>query len=122
MVFSTGSIRDLIYSGISPFPSTISGILNGLVNNAVFFVENWTGNTLGTTDIPDRYQPSITDIATANVLKLMAVQDMGVQFVSIGDLSTNNQNLGQMAKMFEEKGMIELRSLSKGVKVYKARG
>jgi len=122
MVFSAGSIRELVYSGISPFPTSISGVLVSLVNNAIFRVENFTNSTHGTTDIADRYQPAVTDFATANVLKLMAVQEMGVQFVQSGNESVNNTNLKDMANMFEEMGVMELKSLSKGLLFYKARG
>ena len=122
MVFSAGSIREIVFSGISPFPLSVSGILSNLVNNAIYRVENYTGNTLGLTSIADRYQPAVTNLATANVLKLMAVQDNGVQFVSVGELSTNNNNLKEMANMFEEMGIMELKALSKGIKFWKARG
>lgn len=122
MTFSAGSIRDFVYSGISPFPNSISGVLVNLVNNAITRVENYTGETLGTTSIADKYQPAITNLATANVLKLMSVQDNGVQFVSIGDLATNNQNLKEMANMFEEMGNMDLKAISKSVKIFKARG
>ena len=121
-MFSAGSIRDVVYSGINPFPPSISGILLTIVNNSIFFVENWTGDSLGTTSIADKYQPSITDFSTANVLKLMAVQDLGVQSVSVGDISTNNSNLMAMSKQFEEKAFMELKSLNKGIKLGKARG
>lgn len=122
MTFSAGSIRDLVYSGINPFPSSISGVLVQLVNNAIFRVENFAGATLGTTSIADRYQPAITNFATSNVLKLMAVQENGVQFVSIGDLATNNNNLKEMAAMFEEMGKMDLVNLTGGKGLFKVRG
>jgi len=52
----------------------------------------------------------------------MAVQDMGVQFVSVGDLSTNNNNLKELAIQFEETADLQLKSLAKGIKIYKVRG
>ena len=122
MVFSAGSVKDYVYSGISPFPLAISGILPTLVNNSIFFVEQMTGDSLGTTSIADRYQPAITHLAQSNVLKLMAVQDMGVQSVSIGDLTTDNSNLMELAKQFEEMGKTELLSLTRGIKFFKSRG
>lgn len=122
MTFSLGSVRDIVYSGISPFPSAVSGVLASLVNNAAFFVENFTGDTIGTTNINDKYQPALTDLATANVLRLMAVQDLGVSSVTVGDTSTNNNNLMEMADRFEKMGLIKLKSLSKGIKIFKARG
>lgn len=122
MVFSPGSIQDIVYSGISPFPTSVSGILASIVNKAIFRVENYTGDSLGLVSIPDQYQPAVTDLATANVLKLMAVQDNGVQSVSVGEMSVNNNNLKEMAMYFEEQAMEEMKSLSTSLKFYKARG
>lgn len=119
---NTGSIRQDIYDSISPFPSTVSGALTFIVNNAVFFAEQLTGDTIGTTSIGERYQPAIHNLAIANVLRLMGTQDMGVKSVSVGDLSTDNSNLMEMARQFEERGIFQIKALTKGIKYYKARG
>lgn len=121
VTLNTGSIENIVFSGISPFPAAVSGILTSIIDNNRFFMENFTGETIGTT-IAERFQPALTDLSTANVLKLMAVQDLGVQKVQIGELETDNKNLMEMAKQFEDKGMFELKSLSKGIKFFKARG
>lgn len=119
---NSGSIRQTIYDTISPMPSAVSGGLFSSVDNAIFFVENYTGDTIGTSSIAEQYQPAIQNMATANILKLLAVQDLGTNFVSVGDLSTNNDNLNLMAKQFEEMAIMQLKSLSKSIKVYKVRG
>ena len=116
-----GSLALDIFNSISPMPAGVSGLLVTIVENQSFFINQWTGKTIATT-IQDQYKLPLTDLSTANVLKLMASQDMGVQSVSIGDLSTNNSNLAEMARQFETKGMFELKSLSKEVKFTKARG
>lgn len=120
-VLNNGSIALNIFNLISPLPNSVSGLLITLVDNRRYFVENYTGDTIGNT-IAERYQPAITDMALADTLRSMAVQDMGVKNVSVGDLSVDNSNLMEMAKQFEERGLIQLKSLSKGVKIYKARG
>src|SRR3990167_7349289 len=120
-MFSPGSIGDTVYSGISPFPLAISGILNTIVNNSIFTIENWTGNTLGLVSIADRYQPAVTNLTFGNVLRLMASQEMGVSNVSIGDLSTSNQNLMAMAVQFEDKAREDAKLLTKGLLMFKAR-
>ena len=118
---SSGSIALNIFNAISPMPTGISGLLITIVDTQRFFTEQYTGDTIGAV-ISETYQSPITDLSTSNVLKLMAVQDMGVKSVSIGDLSTDNSNLMEMARQFEEKAMFSLKALTKGVKVYKARG
>ena len=119
---NSGSIAINVFNSISPMPGGISGLLVTLVDNNRFFVEQYTGDSIGSV-IAERYQSPITNLTTANVIKLMAVQDFGVQSVSVGDLSTNNSNLMVMAKEFETRGMEELKSLDIGtIKYFKARG
>ena len=118
---NNGSIALNIFNSISPMPAGVSGLLVNIVDTQRYFVENYTGDTIGNT-IAEKYQPAISDFSTANVLKLMAVQDMGVQSVSVGDISTNNNNLLEMAKQFEERANMELKSLTKRLKFYKSRG
>ena len=123
MVFSIGSVSDYVYSGISPFPQSVSGVLNRLITNAITQVENYTGDTIGTTSINDKYYPAVSDFATANALRLIAVKDLGVTQVTVGDVSTNNSNLIETAKMFEEMGVMEVKALSRTpIRFYKARG
>lgn len=122
MVFSAGSVRDYVYSGISPFPNSISGILPTLVNKSIFFVENFTGDSLGTSNIADRYFPAVSDFAFYETLRLMAIQDNGVQQVSVGEMSVNNNNLKEIAAFYKEQAEVELKSLSKSLKFFKANG
>src|SRR3990167_8740505 len=108
---NTGSIALNVFNSISPMPTGISGLLVTIVDQQRFFVEQYTGDSIGSV-IAEKYQPAITDLTTSNVIKLMAVQDNGVQSVSVGDLTTNNSNLRDMAKEFEERAMLQLKSLA----------
>ena len=121
MVFSVGSVTDYILNSISPFPSNISGTLSTSVNKAISRVNSWASVTL-TAPIADIYFPAVSNLAFAETIKLMAIQDNGVQFVSVGDIATNNNNLKEMAKMYEENALIELKILNKGIKFKKVRG
>src|SRR3990167_4958668 len=118
---NSGSIALNIFNSIAPLSSNISGLLVTIVDQNRYFVENLTGDTIGNS-IAEQYQLPISDMATSQVLKLIAVQDTGVKTVTIGDLSTDNANLMEMAKQFEQKAMFEIKSLQKGVRYYKARG
>ena len=118
---NTGSIADFVITGIIPFPTAISGILTTIVDNQRFFVEQFTGETIGSV-IGEQFQPAITHLSTANVLQLMAVQDFGVKSVTVGDTTTDNANLMAMSQQFRDIGIGQLQSLTKGVSVFKARG
>ena len=92
-----------------------------LVDSNRYYVENWTGVTIGSV-ISEQYQDPIFNLTVANTLNLMSVQDLGVQNVSIGDLSTDNKILFEMAKQFEERANIELKSLMKGLRFNRTYG
>ena len=119
---NNGSIALTIFNAVAPMPNSVSGTLITFVNNRIFYVENYTGDTIGTTSISEKYQPAITDLSFADAIRAMSLQDMGVKNVSIGDLSTDNSNLFEMAKQFEDRGNIEMKSLAKSIKFFKARG
>lgn len=118
---NSGSVALNIYNSISPLSSNISGLLVTIVDQNRFYVEQFTGITIGNS-IAEQYQLPITNLATANVLRLMAIQDGGIKSVSVGDMSVDNANLMEMVKYYEELGNKQLFSLTKGIKFYKARG
>ena len=121
-VINSGSISLNIFNSISPLSNNLSGLISTIVDQNVFFVEQFTGDTIGTSSIAERYQLPITNLATANIIKLMAVQDGGVKSVSVGDLSTDNSNLMELAKQYQEMGNMQLKALTGRIKFYKARG
>src|SRR3990167_7363870 len=117
----TGALALNIFNSISPMPNGVSGLLSTIVDQNRFYVEQFVGVTIGSI-IAEQYQYPITNLATANVLKLMAVQDGGVKAVSIGDLSTDNSNLMEIANQYQELGNTQLKQLTGGLKFFKARG
>lgn len=121
---NTGSIALNIFNSISPMPTGVSGLLSTLVDQNRFYVEQFTGDTIGSV-FAEKYQLPITNLTTANVLMLMAVQDGGVSHVRVGGMEgvdTENANLNEMAKQYRDIGNAQLIALTKGLKFYKARG
>lgn len=118
---NTGSITQFLIDSISPMPTSVSGVLTNIVNNQRYFVEQFTGDSVGDV-IAEKYQSPITDLSIANVISMIAVQDLGVDSVKIGELTTSNKNLLSTSEQLREKAIFELKSLSKGIKFFKARG
>lgn len=118
-----GSIANIVYSTIAPFPTSISGTLINFVNNKIYFVEQYTGTSIGSV-INQQFQSAITDLTLADVVRLMAIQDLGIQNVIVDgrDLAVNNRNLVETAQFYETRAMFQLKALTKGIKFYKARG
>jgi hypothetical protein len=122
VVVNSGSIADSVYNSISPLASNLSGLILSTVNEKIYFIEQYTGYSVGTTAIEEKYQSCIEHLALAHIISLMAIQDNGVSEVRVDNMVVRNENLAIMAKSFEEDGMFKLRSLAKTVKFYKARG
>jgi len=116
-----GSIATEVFDSISPMPNNISGLLITIVENEQFFIEQFTGENV-TDPIQDKFKPNLTDLSIAHALKLMAVQDFGVKSVRVQDIQTDNSNLKDMSAEFHARAIFGLKSLSKGLKVFKARG
>src|SRR3990167_7959004 len=118
---STGSIAVNVFNSISPLNGNISGLLNTIVDQNRFYIEQFTGDTIGSM-VAEKYQLPLTNLSTANVLKLMSVQDGGVKSVSVGDMTIDNSNLFEMAKQYEEQANMQLKQLTRGLKFFKRRG
>lgn len=120
-VVNTGSIADGIFNSISPMPNNVSGVLYNTVQEKIYVVEQYTGDSIGSV-VAEKYQSCVEHLALGHILRIMSVQNMGVSQVSIGEMTVDNKNLLEAAKMFEEDGNQKLKWLSKGIKFYKARG
>lgn len=121
-IVNSGSISLNIYNSISPLSNNISGLLLTIVEQNVFYVEQFTGASIPVSSIDEQYQLPITNLATANILKLMAVQDNGVNSVSVGDLTTENSNLITMAQSYQDLANTQLKQLTNSFYSFKARG
>ena len=101
-----------VVSGMVPnIPVGISGILLNIVNNQIYFSEQFLDQTIGTSAIAEMYQPAITTLSAANVLELMESQGVGTKAVSIGELSISKGIVDGTSKSLREVGMVELNAL-----------
>lgn len=120
---NAGSIAIDIFNSISPLSNNLSGLLLTFIENQIAYVNQFVGTSLTSGGLINSiYVPAITNLSTANVLNLMAVQDGGVKNASIGDLSIENSNLFNMANQYNELGQKQLIQLTRGLKYFKARG
>ena len=120
---NAGSIAIDILNFISPISSNISGAMLRIVENQIFYVNQFVGTNFTSGGlITATHVPAITNLAIGNALNLMAVQDGGVKSASIGDLSVENSNLTVMANQYNQLGQTQLKQLTNGLKYFKARG
>lgn len=109
-----GSIATNILTRTSDIPTNISGALITIVDEERLFVEQKTGLTIGSTNIDPKYQPAITDLATAKVLELMQLQGGDFTETSLGEFSIKKgeaSNLTIMSQQLRQNALQKLRSL-----------
>jgi hypothetical protein len=117
--WNLGSVADQVYNSIDEIPTTISGLLPTISMMAMTRVEIFTGQTIGSNSITERYQPPIFSFAMSDTLMRMSIQGPDVSSVSLGDWSYDEggeSNSEKMAEMYEKQGMKQMQSLGLGTR------
>lgn len=105
-----GSIVEWVSTVIPDIPSTLSGTnMNPLIERKIHFAENYTGETIGTTAIADKWQQIITDFGCASVLNSMELLGADVSQVRLGEFSVSKggQSNTSVSRDFYESQALE---------------
>ena len=115
-------IGSVVLNMISNIPVGISGIMTQLVNNEIYFAEQLTGDSIGTT-VADKYQPAIISLTAAGVMRQMESQGLSVtKTISIGDISLSKGVVEDSSKSLREDGIQKLENLGFHAGFYRAMG
>lgn len=105
-------------------PTAISGApLERIAHRAVLFVEQYTGLTVGSVSIAERFQPTLVHLTIADLLPVMNVLGADVSSFSLGDLSVSKggkSNLMEASDHFKMMAMSELNAIGKTARFQKA--
>jgi len=115
-------IGSIVSGMISNIPVGISGLLTTIVDNQVYFAQTLTGVTISVSSIPEVYQPGITSLSIANVLKLMEAQGIGTSSVKIGELSITKGMSQGTSKEWKEWGIEQLNTGGEVISYYQCWG
>ena len=118
VALTNAEIGSVVYNLVENIPTTISGTLPFLVNQAVYTAENYTGNDISVTSIGDTYQPAVINLTVSNVLGLMEAQGLGTKAVKIGELSITKGMLEGSSKEFKSLAMGQLNDLGHSTSFY----
>lgn len=120
--YTSAQIGSIVYNLIENIPVGISGLLVGgtIVDQQVYFAEQFTGNSIGTTTIVEVYQPSIISLTTSNVLSLMEAQGIGTKSVKIGELAITKGQVENSSKSFFDMGIKQLGEIGQHISFYQA--
>lgn len=118
-LWNLGSIGDQVYNSVDNIPTTISGLLPAISYAAVQKVQNYTGQTVGSVGIAEKYQPALTYFAMADALMRMSTQGADVSSISLGDFSVSkgaSSNIVSAAESYEKRAKDELKVLGFGTR------
>lgn len=120
-IWSTGSISTHVGAmvGWANVPAGVSGtVLNNIVEQEINFVELYTTETIDSSAIPEKYQPSIIDLTLSKVLLSIDASQGGINNVSLGELSVSEGAGGnsELAKQLRGDAINRLKELGRTVR------
>jgi hypothetical protein len=126
-IWNSGSIALHVGNmfGWSNMPSNISGTtLNNMIEQEIIFVENFTSDSIDSTNIPEKYQPAIIDLTYSKLLLTSEAQQGGVDNVSLGGLSVSQAGGGgaELAKQLRGDAITRLTELQRTVRFKRVLG
>ena len=118
-----GSIATRVTSLVDNIPTSISGAeLINLVYDQVIYAEQYTGLTIGSVGIAERFQPALVALSAGALQKYIEAQGADKTF-SIGEFSvTKNSSSDSFGNTFTQDGMEKLKRIGRKMSVYKAYG
>ena len=123
---SNVGIGSVILNMVENVPTTISGAtLWNMIDQEIYFAEQFTGNTIGTTSVANVYQPAIISLASASVMNMMELTGADVSSLKLGDFTVGKgatSNVSSAGAKMKEDGMEKLRNLGQSISFYKALG
>lgn len=119
--WSVGSIADAVQNRYNEdIPTSISGaVLINIADMQRIFAQEYTGETIGSTTIAEKYQPALIDLTAANLLGIVETQGSNANSFTLGDLSVNKGGGSSsvvVADMLRESGMLKLRTIGRDIK------
>ena len=115
---SNVELGSVVYNLISGIPTGISGTLPFLVDQSVYQIRNYTGDTINVSSIAEKYQPATINLTISQVLGQMEAQGIGTKSVKIDTLSLTKGIQEGTSKSFSALAMSELNDLGKSVNFY----
>ena|SRR3990167_9286630 len=109
-----GSIADRIVLRIPDIPSSVSGALVSIIDDERLFMEEFTGNGIGSVGIAEKYQPALLSLSCAAVIRSMQLEGTDATSFTLGDLSVERSSNSQLSKtgdFYYEDGMRKLKRL-----------
>lgn len=125
-VVNLGSIASDIQARVDNIPESISGLqLTKMVDEERLFMEEFTGDSIGSVAIAEKYQPALTKLATAALLEYMELTGADVSEIKLGDFTSkkgSQSNISSSHEKVRKDGMNKLAKLGRAMTFRKVIG
>lgn len=122
--WNLGSFANEITNMVDNIPASLSGgSMHDIINRKIQYVEDWTGETIGSTSVILRFQPTIMHLALSDLAITLNTQGADVSQIRVGDFSLSKgaqSNLTIAAREWSNLGMMELNAIGKKIRFGKS--
>ncbi len=117
-IWSVGSVTDYVGAvvGWTNIPAGVSGtVLSNMVEQEINYVELFTTDTIDSSAIPEKYQPSIVQLTQADLLLSIDSNSGGIGDVELGELNVkgNDSSYAELSKQLRESAIRRLKELQR---------
>lgn len=124
VLWNLGSAATELQNMIENIPTAISGAtLLGIIDRQRLFMERYTGQSVGSVDIAEKFQPALINLAAGTTLNAMKTIGIDSNTFRLGDLQVGagggQNNISSAGKFFTSEGMMELKVLGKTTDTYR---
>ena len=123
VLWNLGSCAEQLLGIVDNVPDSISGTnLLAIIDRQRLFMEQFTGLTVGSVDIAEKFQPALMNLSIGETVGLMNLQGGDFNSVSLGELSINKGaggNLNVVSDDFKSRGMQQLKEIGRNLKYHR---
>jgi lipocalin len=124
-VMNAGSVADRAWKRLEDVPVAISGeVMEGFVEEIAMDLQNYTGDTIAITNIPEKFQNIFVNLTAAYTV--MRMHGLGADFDwSLGEFNVKKGGTASatdQAKFFLGQAQSGMKNLGRGISYYKALG
>ena len=111
-------IGSIVLGIVENVPAGISGLMTTIVDQQIYFAEQVTGNSIGTTAVAEAYQPGIISLTIGNIMGLMSAQGVGTKSVKIGELAISKGLDESSSTSWTNLGMEQIKRIGERMSYY----
>lgn len=125
-LWNTGSISTFVgnYIGWNIVGALSGATLNAISEQEINYLNTYTNDNIGSSNILEQYQPSLSNLVLAKVLIAVEANDGGINSVSLGELAVSQgaDSLGELAKQLKDDAISRIRELGRYTRFTKVIG